>query len=484
MKIFGLSREKIKEIVSSGNINIAVYGLGSVGLPIAVAYSMRGCKVIGVDVDENKVDMINKGINYLPHEPGLEKLPELVKKGLLKATSDGVKAAENADVIIILVPVGIDSNGKPTLEHLISAAKTIGKGLQKGTTVILETTVPPGTTEGVLRKILEKESGLVAGTDFALAFSPERVKAGTVIKDFLENYPKIVGGINKKSTETVAYFYEAVIKNRVIPVSSPRVAELAKLFKGAFRYVNIALADEYALICELLGVDVKEVIEVANTEPFSLIHKPGPGVGGHCIPVYPYFLDYILQLNNTEFRLFRTARLIDLSMPQHVIYLLFEALNEVRKPINGSKIAILGVAFRGDVKVTYRSPAKAIISLLKRLGADITAHDPFFSPEEIETEFGVTGAKCLKDAISAADAIVIVTDHSEYKRIRLEEFLSLCEKKPLVVIDTRNIFDINDVLEHRENVVYRGLGRGKSLFIKTPDILRKYWETVMHEYNL
>ncbi|MHA1590333.1 MAG: nucleotide sugar dehydrogenase [Candidatus Njordarchaeales archaeon] len=484
MKLFGLSQEQIQEIVKSGNIRVAVFGMGSVGLPIAVAYALRHCKVIGVDIDRRKVEMINNGINYLPHEPGLEKIPELVKKGYLKATTDGSSAASEADVIIILVPVGIDSNGKPTLHSLISAAKTIGKGLRKDSLVILETTVPPGTTEGILRRILERESGLKAGEDFALAFSPERVKAGTVIKDFLENYPKIVGGINEKSTEAVAAFYSAIINNKVIKVSNPRVAELAKLFKGAFRYVNIALADEYALICELLGVDVNEVINVANTEPYSMIHHPGPGVGGHCIPVYPYFLDYILQLGNSEFRLFRTARMIDLSMAKHVIYLLFEALNEAGRTIKGSTIAILGLAFRGDVKVAYRTPARPIIEQLRELGANVIAHDPFYTPEEIHENFNVRGAKDLNEALSDADAIIIVTDHTDYKRMSLNDFISLSRKKPVIIVDTRNIIDLKEVFMNKKDIIYRGIGRGRAIFRGTSQILEKYWHAVLREYKI
>jgi len=483
MKIFGLSKEEIHEAVKNGQITVAVYGLGSVGLPLAIAYALAGCKVIGVDIDERKVQLVNSGENPLPHEPGLEKLSELVQHGRLTATTDLIMAAKKADVMSIIVPVGIDGYGDPDLANLIAVSRAIGAGLSKGDTVILESTVPPGTTEAIVSRILEKESGLKAGIDFALAFSPERVKAGTVLEDFFRNYPRIVGGVNLKSTETVAHFYEAIIKNRVIKVSNARVAELAKLFKEVFRYINIALADEYALLCELLGVDVKEAIDAANTDPLAMIHRPGPGIGGHCIPIYPHFISYIFKLNGQDFRLFRVANEIDKYMAKHVIDTLFEALNEACKPIKGSKIVILGLTFRGNVKITYKTPAKPIIEYLKRLGATIVAHDPLLTVKEIIDEFDVQAEKDLEHALRNADALILVTDHDAYKRLTLHNLISVM-KKPAVVIDTRNIFPLHQISELKEEIIYRGIGRSQQLFVKDPDIFERYREIIRKKYKV
>ncbi len=472
MKIFNMTKDEIQNAVKNGKVTIAVYGLGNVGLPIALAYFSAGCNVIGVDIDHEKVDMLNSGINFLSHEPYVDGLlKEALKRGKFRATTDLIKTASEADVISILVPTLADASGKLKLNALFSAARAIGKGLQEGSVIILESTVPPGTTEGPLRKILEKESGLMAGEDFGLAFSPERVKSGTVIKDFLENYPKIVGGINDKSTDIVANFYEAIIRNRVIRVRNARTAEAAKVFKGVYRYVNIALANELAIISEHIGVDVKEVIDAANTEPYSHIHHPGAGVGGHCIPVYPLFLTYIAGKLGVDLKLTQTARIINNAMPFHVVNLVIEGLNEAGKPVKGSKITIFGLTFRGDVKATYLSPAKPIIERLKRLKARIVAHDPYLTDEEVNREFGVKRVDDIENAFVEADCVVFVADHKMYSNLNLEVLVDLMNKPP-VIIDGRNIFDLN-AIKNLDGVIYRGVGRGGDIFAQGyPEVVK------------
>lgn len=465
MKIFGKIEDEIIRMVKAGKVTVSVYGLGKVGLPLALAYALAGNKVIGADINEKAVEMVNSGINYLPHEPHVDELlRELVNNGRLYATSNLNAAAKNADVISIIVPTGIDEHGKPKLDAVFSVSEVIGKNLEAGTLVILESTVPPGTTEGPVKAILERESGLKAGEDFGLVFSPERVKSGTVLKDFLENYPKIVGGINRKSTLTAAAFYKAIVKKGVITVMNARAAEAVKVFEGVYRYVNIALANELALLSELIGIDIIEVVQAANSQPYSHIHLPGAGVGGHCIPVYPFFLRYVSEALGMDLRFIDLSKQVNEGMPQHVVDLVIEGLNEAKKPVNGSKIVIFGLTFRGDIKATERSPAKPIIDKLRKLKGEIYAHDPFLTASEVEDEFGVKKINDLRDAFNNADCAVFVADHSVYKKIDIGEMIQLM-RKPAVIIDGRNIFPLNEVMKYVDEgiLVYRGIGRGKSL---------------------
>ncbi|MGQ4891839.1 MAG: nucleotide sugar dehydrogenase [Candidatus Njordarchaeia archaeon] len=469
--------------IKNKELTVTVFGLGNVGLPMAVAFAMKGCKVIGVDVDEKKVEMLNRGEVYLPHEPYMDRIKDLIKEDLFVATVDADWAVKNSDVILILVPLFADEKYGIDFSNIIDVSKKIGKNLRKQTLVILSTTVPPGTTEGIVQWLIERESGLRAGEDFALAFVPERTKSGTVIEDFLRNYPIIVGGVNKRSTDAITGFYEAIVENKVIKVSSARAAELTKLFKAIYRYFNIVLADEYAKISEMVGVDVKEAIEAANTDPFSHVHWPSPGIGGHCIPVYPYFLEFVMSLYDRDFKLFRVAKEIDKGMSDHVIHLLFEALNRVKKTINGSRIAILGVAFRGDVKVTYNSPAKAIIEKIVALGGNIIAHDTMLSPAEIEKEFHVRGTNDLEEALTNADAVVIVTDHNLYKKLTLEKFVERMAH-PSVIVDTRNLLPREEIKKYEGKVVYRGIGRSGYLFSLPNDFMSRFREYIKKLYNV
>lgn len=465
MKIFDKTKEEIKKLVKSGKVTVAVYGLGKVGLPLALAYASAGNKVIGVDINEKIVDMVNSGKNYLPHEPGVsELLRKFVNEKRIIATRHLEKAASEADVISIIVPTGIDEHGKPDLDAIFSVSKAIGRSLNKGTLVILESTVPPGTTEGPVRAILERESHLKAGVDFGLVFSPERVKSGTVLKDFLENYPKIVGGINEKSTLTAAAFYETVVKKGVITVASARAAEAVKVFEGVYRYVNIALANEFALLSELLGIDILEVIRAANSQPYSHIHFPGAGVGGHCIPVYPFFLKFVSEALGMDLKFVNVSKTINEHMPYHVVDLVIEGLNEIKKAVYGSKIIIFGLTFRGDIKATERSPAKQIINKLKQLKGNVYAHDPFLTKEEVEKEFNVPKIEDMWEALQGADCIVFVTDHSVYKNLDLKKMISLM-KKPAVIIDGRNIFNLSEIMSlvREGKLIYRGIGRSKRL---------------------
>lgn len=447
MKLLGLSKEEIKKIIKNGDIRISVFGLGSVGLPLAAVFAKFGAKVIGVDLDKKKVEMINKGINYIDEELELDSLiRENIINGRLIATDNIEKAVKESDIIIIAVPVIANNDGKIDLDNLIELSITIGKNLKKGHIVITETTLPPGTTENLI-PIFEKESGLKLG-DFGVAHAPERIMRGSAIKDITERYPKIIGASDPLTLEVVTALYETINTKGVIKVSSIKAAEAVKVFEGIYRDVNIALANELALWAEEAGLDVMEIINAANTQPYCHLHKPGAGVGGHCIPVYPWFIINTSKQRKPE--LITYARKINDFMPYHIIELVKMGLSKAGKLISDSNILILGLAFRGGVKIFFNSPAIPVIKELKSLGANVFVHDPLYNKEEIET-FGVK----WKDNFKDIDCIVIITDHEEYKKLDLEKVSN--EVKTKVIIDGRNI--LNPICAKDKGFIYLGVGR-------------------------
>lgn len=377
MKVYGKKREVIIGAFKNGKVVVGVYGLGKMGLPLAAVFAEKGARVVGADINEKVVKSINNGINHVKEEPGLSELVEKnVRNGRLSATTDLVKASQDSDVMIILVPTLLDENRNPDLRIVKSVSRNIAKGLEKGDFVALESTAPPGTTQNVVRPILEK-SGLIAGEDFGLAHSPERTSSGRVIEDILSAYPKIVGGINWKSTDTAVAIYSVINSNKVIPVTNATVAEAVKISEGLYRDVNIALANELALISEEYGIDVWELIKAANTQPFCNIHRPGVGVGGHCIPVYPWFVI------NGRTKLIKTAREINNSMPNYVVKKASKMLKSRGMSIRGSNILVAGLVYRPGVKETYHTPAKHVIDDLKKLGANVYGYDPVLGEEEV-----------------------------------------------------------------------------------------------------
>lgn len=429
MKLIGLNREEVKHLFTEGKVTIAVYGLGKMGLPLAAVFADNGANVIGVDINEKVVEIVNRGENHIKEEPGLS---ELVKKNVeadrLRATTDGVWAARQADVMVILVPTLTDERGNLKLNPVYDAAKKIAMGMEKGDIVITEATMPPGTTESLIQ-ILE-EGGLKLG-DFGLAHAPERTMTGTAIRDITGQYPKIVGASDEKTLEAVVGIYETINKKSVIPMSSIKAAEAVKVFEGVYRDVNIALANELALWCEEHGLDAMEIIKAANTQPYCYIHMPGAGVGGHCIPIYPWFVINLAKKTNP--RLVKTAREINDSMPHHVVELTIKGLNEAGKPLRGSNILVLGMTFRGGVREFTKSPAVEIIKLLKEWGAEVYAYDPLCTPEDAER----LGAKWKED-FRDVDAVVIATDHEEFRQLEFDK-VSI-EMRSKVIVDGKNLF--------------------------------------------
>lgn len=452
MKIYGLKRDAIVKGTKSGDVTIAVYGLGKMGLPLAAVFADNGANVIGVDINENVVARINEGENPVREEPGLT---ELVRRNVtlrnLRATTDLADAAKQADVLIILVPTLLDENNNPDLSIVKEVCECIAVGLEKGDFVITESTSPPGTTDHLVVPMLEKsESGLRCGYDFGVAHCPERVSSGRVIADITASYPKIVGGVDAKSTATAEALYHVINRNEVIAMRNATAAEAAKVFEGVYRDVNIALANQLAVICEELRVDAMEVFNAANTQPYSHLHIPGCGVGGHCIPVYPYF---IIKTVDSDTSLLILSRLINSNMPEYTVKAVERLLYKEKAP-NNPNVLVLGLTFRGGVKEFRYSPALEIIRSLERdVHANVFAYDPLLKQEEIEQFAGCLRPEAVKG--KDIDAVVIATDHAEFKEIDWTDFGSKMRNR--ILVDGRQVVDAEKLREC--GFTYAGIGR-------------------------
>jgi UDP-N-acetyl-D-glucosamine dehydrogenase len=414
---------ELLERIKSGQAQVGIIGLGYVGLPLAVEFAKAGLHVIGYDVDQSKVDMLMRGDSYIPDVPSKE-LADVVKAGTFRSTTDKRELA-NVDVIDICVPTPLRKTRDPDLSYVIRAIEATAAVLRKGQLVILESTTYPGTTEEVAQPELEK-GGLKVGRDFFLAFSPERVDPGNQTYT-TKNIPKVVGGIDAARTELAAALYGKVVGS-VVKVANTRVAEMVKLLENTFRAVNIGLVNEIALMCHRLDIDVWEVIDAAGTKPFGFMpFYPGPGLGGHCIPIDPFYLSWKARQNGFECRFIELAGNVNGAMPEFVITRVTDALNSARKSINGSKIHVLGVAYKKDVGDVRESPALDILELLHRRGATLSYSDPFVPSLKL-AEMTLESTNPGKDAI---DCAVICTNHSAFN------YDDIVNTFPLIV-DTRN----------------------------------------------
>ncbi|MCX5971719.1 MAG: nucleotide sugar dehydrogenase [Coprothermobacterota bacterium] len=402
MKILGLSNDQIIAAVRGGQVRIAIFGMGKMGFPLAVAFAQEGANVLGVDPNTALVEAINLGQNPHPLEGGLDDLVRpLVERGKLRASS----APKRADVYITLVPTVLDDNRQPALGILEEVMQTITSLLEPGDLVIEESTLPPGTCAKRLWPVLL--GGALSEGQFGFVHAPERTMSGRALEDITGAYPKIVGGIDLLSTEAATALYSVINSKGVIPVSSITAAEAVKVFEGIYRDVNIALANELALLSGHYGLDVIEVIKAANTQPYSHIHIPGAGVGGHCIPVYPYFVS-----EKPEAELIRLARQRNEGMP---IRLVSMALNELQRrgiAWKGAKVLLMGIAFRPGVKEDRYSPFFPARDALLAEGVEVHAWDPLYSEEEIAT-MGVIPAHSL----AGMDVAIVITDHEEFKEL-------------------------------------------------------------------
>ena len=439
LNLLTLSKKELVKALKDGMLTIAVYGLGRIGLPLALAWMRAGAKAIGVDVNRRWVEELNSGRFEFPDEPSLELLlKHYLDLGLFKATSNGVEASKSSNIKLITVPTLIDEKGDPDLSSLKAALSTIGRGLKHGDLVVIESSVPPGTTINLAKPILEAASNLICEADFGLAYSPERVMVGHALRDIEERYPKIVGGVGPGSTEILATLYRQIASKGVIEMTSATSAELSKLFEGVYRDVNIALANELSSLCRRYRVDFMEIRRASNSQPYCHLHKPGVGVGGACIPVYPKYILYLAKTLNLQLRLTEEAREINASIPKMITRLLIEELTRVGKDIDHVKVAILGLAFRGDTTDTRLSPAYGIIRELSKHNLEIRVNDPMLKEDRLLAEEGYQLLP-LHEAISNVDAIIIATDHSKYKELSLDQFAASA-KKPLILLDGKNIY--------------------------------------------
>ncbi len=392
---------------------VGVIGLGYVGLPLAVAFAEAGFSVIGLDVSAEKVAALNSGKSYIPDIP-TEQLALLAKSGKLRATSSYADLRD-VDAVSVCVPTPLRKTKDPDMSYVISASDSIAEIVHAGMLVVLESTTYPGTTDEILVPRLTR-NGLVVGKDVFVAFSPERIDPGNK-KYGVRNTPKVIGGVTDDCQEVTCAYYGAIV-DQVVPVSSPVAAEMVKLLENTFRSVNIGLVNEMALMCNRLNVDVWEVIQAAASKPFGFMpFLPGPGIGGHCIPIDPLYLSWKLKTLNYTARFIEMASEINTSMPVYVVSRVVEALNDDAKALRNSKIAVIGVAYKRDVDDLRESPALDIIQLLEEKGAQVTYHDPYVPKLRLDhgrADRTMQSVDLTTDWLNSADCVVIVTDHSSY----------------------------------------------------------------------
>lgn len=416
---------------------VSVYGLGNVGAPIACAWLRAGAKLIGVDISNTLLDGIKNGTSHKKEPTVSETLTKGLSDGLLSLTTDGVAASKDSDIKIMIVPVAIKDK-KIDLQNLITVSNNVGEGLKKDDTVIVCPSLPSGTTRKIIMPILEKKSGLKVEDDFYLLYNPERIYEGRAIQDIEDNYPAIVAGAGMKSTAIGKELLSIIAKKGVKVLSSLENAEAEKLFEGIYRDVNIALANELADFCEKMGINFWEAREAANSQPFCHLHYPGTGVGGLCIPIYPQFVINSAKEIGKDLRILEYSRVINNNMPKKCVNDAIELLVKNKKNSSTSKIAVLGLGFRGEVTDSRLSPSYVVVEEFTKKGYTVTIHDPFiFQDENIPKS--VILSSDLQSVLDKADLVFISTDHKQYKNLDSEIFKNT--KKPLLIYDGRNILN-------------------------------------------
>ncbi|MCK5211127.1 nucleotide sugar dehydrogenase [Candidatus Parcubacteria bacterium] len=421
--------------------NISIIGLGYVGLPLALLADKKGYSVIGIDIDTKKVELVNKKIS--PFED--KDVARQLKSSKIEASIDFSRIKDSL-IVIICVPTPVDTNHMPNLELVENASRKVGEHLKKGQLVILESTVNPGVSERIVRPILEKTSGLKCGQDFYLAHCPERINPGDA-KWNVSNINRVVGALSDTGLKLAVDFYKSIIDGDVKPMKSIREAEAVKMVENSFRDINIAFVNELAIFFSKLGIDVVNVIEGAATKPFSFMpHFPGCGVGGHCIPVDPYYLIEYAKKHGFNHDFLALARRINSQMPEYAVEQVRVGLNEKKQSINGAKVAVLGLAYKPDIDDYRESPSFGIIKSLKSFGAKVVSYDPFVPSK--------SSVKTLSEALKKADAVVIATAHTEFKKISPKKYKDNGVK---VIVDGRNCLDKEKF--QKAGLVYKGIGR-------------------------
>jgi len=436
-----MSNDLLKKLTERRAV-VGVIGLGYVGLPLAAEFAAAGLQAIGFDLDESRVATINSGRSYIP-DVSTDTVKDLVKRGKLKASCDFSHLSET-DAVIICVPTPLRKTKEPDISYILAAAEQVKAHLHSPQLVVLESTTYPGTTDEVVLPML-KETGLTLDKDFFLAFSPERVDPGNT-QFQTHNIPKVVGGVSSLSTDIAGALYDTIV-NEVHKVSSARVAETAKLLENTFRSVNIGLVNEMAQLCYHLGIDSWEVIEAAATKPFGFMaFYPGPGIGGHCIPLDPHYLSWKARLHGFEARFIGLAEEVNSHMPDHVVQLVQDSLNSHGKPVKGSRILVLGVAYKRDINDVRESPALGIVEQLMHKGGSVIYYDPFVPEMTLDGRGSLTSVELTEEVISTCDCAVIVTDHSDV------DYSQVLKLAPLVV-DTRNVTRKLGMTEQESKIV-------------------------------
>lgn len=426
-------KDELKNLITEKRARIGVIGLGYVGLPLIIEFALKGFPTVGFEVDEKKVASLNEGSSHIVDVTS-ENVRKAIADGKFTATTDFAQL-KDCDVVIICVPTPLRKTKDPDMSYILAAGEEIQKYARRGQLVILESTTYPGTTDEILQPMLE-EAGLALNEDFLLAFSPERVDPGNP-QFQTHNITKVVGGVGEDSTEVSALLYAQIVDN-VHPVSSARVAEAAKLWENTFRAINIGMANEMAKVCSALNIDTWEVVRAAATKPFGFMaFYPGPGIGGHCIPLDPHYLSWKARQHGFDSQFITLAEQINSSMPKYVAGLVRDALNDNERSVKGAKILILGVAYKKDIDDMRESPALSVIDLLRSRGADVVYHDSYVPEVTFDHAYTIGAGDPLfnqeltDELLDSADCVVICTEHSgvDYKRV--------CELSK-VIVDTRN----------------------------------------------
>ncbi|EOT28356.1 nucleotide sugar dehydrogenase [Eubacterium sp. 14-2] len=434
-------KENLIKKINNKEIIAGVVGLGYVGLPLAVEKAKAGFKTIGFDVQNSKVDMVNSGHNYIGDVVDSD-LAELVSKGMLSATND-FSFIKNVDFIAICVPTPLDEHQEPDISYVKNSATEVAKYLKAGTMVVLESTTYPGTTEELIKPILEEGSGLTCGTDFFLGFSPERVDPGNLIYK-TKNTPKVVGAIGEDAADVISAMYRAVLEGEVFTVSSPAVAEMEKILENTYRNINIGLINEIGRLCHEMGISIWEVIEAAKTKPYGFQpFYPGPGLGGHCIPLDPYYLTWKAREYGFHTTLIENSMVINDSQPEYCMERAMHILNRHKKAINGAKVLMLGVSYKNDIDDYRESPAIRVMKELRKVGADVEYYDPWVP--EFKNMYGQSG-KSLKsltpEIVASYDLIMVTTAHHNVD-------YDMVQQNAKAIFDTKNVMS---KIKNRENI--------------------------------
>ncbi len=454
-----LSTSYINELVNAvfeGKYWVSVYGAGYVGRALATVFLRAGAKVILVDINEERLREIKElRFSKCTEEEIRSALSNALRSGGIKLMRDGIEASRLSKVKLVTVPVLYDRvRNVVNYDPLVGACEGIARGLKEGDLIVIESSVPPGTTEEVVKPLIESVSGLRAEEDFLLAYSPERIYVGRAVKDIEVRYPKVVSGVGPLSLEAVTKLYSRVAKAGIIKASSTKVAEFSKLAEGAYRDVNIALANQLALLAMKLGIDYYEVVRIANTQPYSHLHLPGPGVGGYCVPIYPRFLMIKAEELGIDLPLLSTSRLVNELMPYKVFSLIREVIKLSRPNLSDVKVAVLGAAFRGEIDDTRLSPTHDLLAIMKSEGFKyVVVHDPYVRDDVLIKELGYLLTNDLSEALKDAELVIVMTRHKVYEGLRTSTIKRLCSKSNVIVIDAVAI------LNHDSDVRYIALGK-------------------------